>query len=254
MLFPPRKNSSASRTICPGKIDLRISHRHRFVFIAVPRTASTSIRRALDPYSDLKSGFERPFYHHATATELRAAFADRDWDWNTYLSFGLVRNPWERMVSQYRYLKQRRGLFHRDRWQVRMADMTHFPSWCRASHDLHLSGTYRQIRQQLEDPNRVLDRKQWRKLGQALHLERLWWPQVRWLMDPKGDPCVSRVCRYEQLTEDMSQVFEQIGIGVDLGNYNRLRPTDYRRYYDAPAVEWIAERFQDDIERFGYRF
>ncbi len=88
---------------------MRISHQHRFVFLAVPRTASTTLRRILDDYSDVKSVHisrsrdDHPFYHHITARELIEIFQSKDWRWADYTKFCCVRNPYDRLVSLYHH-------------------------------------------------------------------------------------------------------------------------------------------------------
>ena len=55
---------------------MRISHRHRFVFFANPKTGSSSVREVIDPYSDVcpprnyaMRTSENPFYPHMPPAE-----------------------------------------------------------------------------------------------------------------------------------------------------------------------------------------
>ena len=52
---------------------MRISHKHKFIFIAVPKTGSTSVRSIIDPYSDITSVNDKnsPYKHHTTALNLK---------------------------------------------------------------------------------------------------------------------------------------------------------------------------------------
>ena len=84
---------------------MRISHKHNFVFIAVPKAGSTSVRSIINPYSDILSVNDKnsPYKHHTTALDLKKHFESQDWEWNTYYKFSVVRNPWERRVSSWAY-------------------------------------------------------------------------------------------------------------------------------------------------------
>lgn len=84
---------------------MRISHKHKFVFIAVPKTGSTSVRSIIDPYSDIVSVNDRnsPYKHHTTALNLKKHFESQGWNWGDYYKFSVVRNPWERRVSSWAY-------------------------------------------------------------------------------------------------------------------------------------------------------
>jgi hypothetical protein len=85
---------------------MRISHKHKFVFISVPKTGSTSARMSLDEYSDIISvGCSSPYQHHTSATKLKKHFKEVGWNWDEYFKFAFFRNPWDRMVSIYKYLE-----------------------------------------------------------------------------------------------------------------------------------------------------
>ena len=94
---------------------VRISHRHKFVFLATPRTASTSVRDALNEYSDIRSVYktqlseENPFNHHISVKELIPIFNERKWNWDEYESACFVRNPYDRVVSLYHHYLETGG-------------------------------------------------------------------------------------------------------------------------------------------------
>ena len=86
---------------------MRISHKHKFVFISVPKTGSTSARMALDEYSDIISvSCSSSYQHHTSATKLKKHFKEVGWNWDEYFKCAFVRNPWDRMVSIYKYLEK----------------------------------------------------------------------------------------------------------------------------------------------------
>ena len=92
---------------------MRISHQHKFVFLANPQSGSTSIRKLLDPYSEIKSSTQFPYHHHVNAPSLRKHFQEMDWEWEDYLKFTTIRNPWDKMVGRYFYgLKNPKSIWH----------------------------------------------------------------------------------------------------------------------------------------------
>ena len=72
-----------------------ISHKNKFVFIAINKTATTSIHDALECVSEIKSvgDSQSPFYFHANAKKIKSKFKENNWDWNSYFKFSFVRNP-----------------------------------------------------------------------------------------------------------------------------------------------------------------
>ena len=67
-----------------------------FIYVRVPRTASTTFTARLReqfPYELIEVGKQ-----HATSEELKHLWGPL---WDTYFTFGLIRNPWEWLVSVY---------------------------------------------------------------------------------------------------------------------------------------------------------
>ena len=85
----------------------RISHKHKFIFFAFPKTGSESVRQMLDPYSDIKAVHkskitkDNPFYTHITPEETKKIFIKKGWNFDDYFKFACIRNPYSRLLSLY---------------------------------------------------------------------------------------------------------------------------------------------------------
>lgn len=93
-----------------------ISSSRAFLFIAVPKTATSSIEDALAPYRDDQRELE--LGKHALAMEFTDLLSPEELD--ALFKFGFVRNPYTWMYSWYRY-RQRQHLAdpehrHHDRY------------------------------------------------------------------------------------------------------------------------------------------
>jgi len=82
---------------------MRISHRHRFIWISIPKTGSTSVRKLLNEFSDIVSADKGAFRHHATLSEISEVFKVRKWDISEYAILTTDRNPWEKVASLWKY-------------------------------------------------------------------------------------------------------------------------------------------------------
>jgi hypothetical protein len=86
-----------------------ISHKHKFITIDIPKTGSRSLRESLYPLGLIdiagESFVEADFYQHDTAIRAKKQFAKHNFDWNDYFKFTIVRNPWQRYFSFFKYFK-----------------------------------------------------------------------------------------------------------------------------------------------------
>ena len=86
-----------------------ISHKHKFITIDIPKTGTRSFRESLVPLGVIDEfgapNLNSEFYQHDGAIRARKQFAKKNWNWNEYFKFIIVRNPWQRYFSFFKYFK-----------------------------------------------------------------------------------------------------------------------------------------------------
>ena len=88
-----------------------ISHKHKLIFIHIPKCAGQSIWKALDLDVDFEVkvnldtliSFRSPVLQHLLPKELKS-YIDSE-TWNTYKKFTIIRDPYDRVVSDYHWLR-----------------------------------------------------------------------------------------------------------------------------------------------------
>lgn len=218
---------------------MRISHRYKFIFLANPRTASTSIRKLLDRYSDIKSvhiseiNKKFPFYDHISALELKLIFEENDWDWESYRKFCVVRNPFDRVVSLYHHkLKNIKNWDPRMSIFFNLARKFKYMSMLNFNFDKYIS---------ILDPQK-----------------RLTTSLQNFICDKEGTPLVRDILKYESLNGELNEYLQKLGIDASNHILPVLNITDerehYRKYYNEKTKERVEKLYKYEIERFGYKF
>lgn len=205
-----------------------VSHAHRFIFFAVPRTGTHAVRRALEPHlaaddwrqQNLHGAARLPIpalaarrHGHLSVSEVRGHLHESVW--RSYFKFAFVRNPFDRFVSACFFL-------HRGR-----------PEFARAP-TLHMKRalSFTPFRR------RVLIR-----------------PQRAMLDDGGGGLGVDYVGRFETLDASMDEIRGRIGLpALTLEKANASERGHYAAYYDAELERMVADFYADDLRAFGYRF
>ena len=205
-----------------------VSHQHRFIFVAVPKTGTHSVRQALREHlgpEDIEQvglfvnksfpwqELARIRHGHLSIEQLRPFLGSERVD--AYFKFAFVRNPFDRFVSYCAFMTRQNNAFA-----------------------MNPRGVMRQVLFEL----RPLDH---------VHFQ----PQFSLLSNESGELITDYVGRVEQLQQCYDHVCERIGLpGSRLAHVNRSRRGDYRQYYDAELRQEVAKLYRRDLELFDYSF
>ncbi len=228
-----------------------LSHQHRFIFLKTSKTAGTSVEIALSKHcgpedvitaitppdekrraalgyrgaqnhlyanSPLRLSslvrklrgprHQRRFYNHMTAEEVRARVGEGVW--SGYYKFCIVRNPWDRVISDYF-------------WTYRSSSRPAVAEYL--------------------------------KSNRAALLKRHGYD----VYTIDGEIVADRVCRFENMVEELEDVRRRLGIPEELvlprakSGY-RVDKRSYREILSPEERDAIARLFREEIELFGYRF
>ncbi|GAB3363914.1 sulfotransferase family 2 domain-containing protein [Lysobacter rhizosphaerae] len=205
-----------------------ISHQHRFIFAAIPKTGTHSVRQALREHmsdEDLEQvglfvNKRFPFeelasikHGHITLDQIRPFVGEEAFA--SYLKFAFVRNPFDRFVSYCAFMTRANDAFN----QKPQAVMRHI-------------------------------------LFEARPMQHiLFVPQHTFVTDRDGRMLADMVGRVEDMQASYDSLCARIGIpSRSLEQVNSSRRGSYRDYYDQQLIDGVAELYRRDLELFDYQF
>lgn len=205
-----------------------ISNRHRFIFFAVPKTGTHSVRQALRPYlaeDDMEQvglfvqkrlplpQLGELGHGHLSVAQVRPVLGEQIFA--SYFKFAFVRNPFDRFISYCAFMSRNNG-----RFEANPHAFMHFI---------------------------IRDRPPLQHI--------LFRPQYEMLCDSDGRLAMDQIGRVETMQVDYDSICARIGIpSLPLEQVNASRHRPYAEYYDDELRDRVAAMYARDLELLGYRF
>lgn len=232
-----------------------ISHRYRCIFVHQRKSAGTTVKALFDDVGPEDRG------------RFNDGILSPDWDperppVSDHFAFTVIRNPWDRFVSGWKYCKTTK---HRDILDVlanlprrRLIDtvLARRASWPARIESARELG--RQAKDEAKHAVRATlgraDKRPKRPGHDYRHLTQMQRATVVW---PDGRLAVDRVVFLEDLDAGLAEVFAAIGkpYAAPPRERARRRGDDYRRHFDDPRARALFDAaFGADVACWGYDF
>ena len=210
-----------------------ISHEYKFIFIAIPKSASQYIRKIFRPFlgendqevcalfDKIKSKQYPQFKGsgHISAERIKKAVGDEIW--NTYFKFAFIRDPYERIVSIYGF--SRRKMFDSLKKKGETDKIDNFyknKPFARMFYTGRIPSFFRQT-------------------------------QSHWIYDKNDNLMIDFVGSMNSLHEDLKFIFNKVGL-PEYNEKNKINNSikikDYTEYYNKTFNSIINNDFKRDID------
>lgn len=229
-----------------------ISHDKKCIFIHIPKAAGTSV---ISHFPDMsrtgkKTENELPFHSsekfdppppHLRASDfVKYGYVTKD-IFDLYFKFSFVRNPWDRIVSEYKYRR------HASRYDFKTYLFKHFPRPGWSDEYCHVIPQY----DFLYDDDGVclvdfIGRFESVQDGFNVVCEKLGLPEIMLVHKNKS---LSFFRRDNNLYQVLKTIKDSLSINQRRNIFSR-----YTEYYDDESIAWVARIYERDVSVFGYEF
>ena len=202
--------------------------KNKILFICLPKAASQTVSGILKSSGLFYNG---NFAHHYSSY-IKGVLGDAEF--NKQYTFGIVRNPWDRLWSIYTFIQNG-------------SEKYSFPH-------LHIDEDFEGHIKRLYKDEKYLG------TGSKMHgVDQNWHQQKNWLFDNDGNQIVNDIFKFEDLPA-MGKVLDDkfgnnLAAKLNKTHVNKTnRKLSYKEVYTDEMIELVREMYADDIKTFGYEF
>jgi hypothetical protein len=190
--------------------------KHSCIFIHIPKTGGLSL--ALSLFGNRGGG-------HRTYFSYYPIYSPKEY--KQYYKFAIVRNPWDRLVSAYFFLKEG-GVTDTDRqwFEQNLSQYNSFESF---------------VREWISEKN----------IYSYLHFI----PQ-HYYVAHRHKIMIDKVYKLENISSAIEDISKKLDVDISLSHKNKTknRSSDYRQYYTPETKNIVADVYQKDLKLFNYSF
>ena len=230
-----------------------ISHENKCIFIHIPKTAGTSLIKIFSdknpqrkkhnpaPFSHDDYKFDPPPPHLRAQDYVKHGLVTKE-VFDSYFKFSFVRNPWDRIISEYKY----RGHIRKYPFKEYLFEHLPKPEW---------SDLYCHIIPQYDFLFDDQGNKLVNFIGKFETLQtdfeqicaRLNLPAQKLIHENAS------LSIFRRRDNNLIQVLKSISVLMSI-NTRRNSFKSYQAYYDDESREFVSRLYKNDIETFDYHF
>lgn len=235
----------------------------KILYIHIPKTGGTSITKALTPEKNNAITEQHPVYkknsnygknYHkvinfqlSRAEHFKDVIGEKPFDllWKV----AIVRNPWDRYVSNWKWLTRKESLYPRKGWKAR--------GWKGEDGNISFYDFVKQVEVFYDNSKRFngYQHDQWHLMNQIKHIT-----------DSNGNIMIDHIGKFENLEKEFELICEKSGLSLELPHLNRVghysgEPEEhkknnvhYSQYYTQELIDIVAQRCKEDIDAFNYDY
>jgi len=203
---------------CGATSFIWVCHERRLVWYEVPKAGSSSIKKALgivSPLSDQNSGF----------VNVDMSFDQAADEFKDFRSFAVIRNPWDKMISNYFM-------------------------FCKSNNEFRNT----QIKLLFELEDHSVNFTTFLELASSIPNHH-WAQNIDFLpTDPMSNRAIDCIEEIGSIAKFFTTLSDYLGNELITDIINSTEHEHYSYYYDEYRKKIVEDMFVDDIETFGFVF
>ena len=234
----------------------------KVLYLHVPKTGGTSVTKVLAEHNENVVTERHPIYrdspkYHQTfdyvinfklsrAQHFKYVIGDL---YEKLWTVAIVRNPWDRYVSNWKWLTRKESLYPRKGWKAR--------GWFGEDGQVSFDSFVKQMSWCYKNQSALhgYQHDKW-------HIRN----QIEHLTDERGNVIIDHIGKFETLQQEFDLICKKSELSLRLPHLNRVghysgekeehKPIKihYSTYYTQELIDIVAARCMADIEAFKYDF